>query len=97
MPALRIFRRMIESGAAGDDALAATAMNPRRPDSGIGPDLPPPEYHVRECLRCGRLARMPKSRRLCEKCFDATRQVRPGIYGLYGPGSVGLEERRRRE
>ena len=60
----------------------------------LGPELPPVEYHVRRCLKCDQMARMPRTRRTCDDCWQENRLTLPGLYGIYGPGS-GFRRRRR--
>jgi hypothetical protein len=44
---------------------------------------PPVEYRTRPCLKCGRVVRIPRSRRTCQKCFRRNMEARAGVYGSY--------------
>ncbi len=51
---------------------------------------PSVEYWIRTCLKCGKVVRIPRSRRLCEKCFLQNMETSAGVYGSYGPDLKGI-------
>ncbi len=57
--------------------------------SSAGSPKPPVKYWTRTCLKCGRVVRIPRSRRTCQKCFLQNMEASAGVYGELWPGSEG--------
>jgi hypothetical protein len=58
--------------------------------SSDGSRQPSGEYWTRTCLKCGKVVRIPRSRRTCHKCFLQNMEASAGVYGSYGPNLKGI-------